>query len=88
MTREEAELILEETPVGRTGWENWLHNREFLIAFTMAGGNPWVYAADERHLEQFWGPEEQTAFEAIDLDWTSDLHPGWNLAAIEKAKGK
>jgi len=29
------------------------------------GANPWVFSADERHYEQFAGPADRAAFEAM-----------------------
>ena len=67
MTHEE---LFMEIPVGRTVARHWEKQSQAALDSAAAkisahGANPWVFAADARHFEQFAGQAEICALRAL-----------------------
>ena len=65
-----AELF-DSVPVGRTVSQRWERQDSAALDAAAAkiaahGGNPWVFAADERHFEQFSRAADQAALLAME----------------------
>ena len=73
--------IFQDVPVGSSTWDHWKkHDPAILkvaaITIQTYGANPWVFAADERHFDQFATEADRAALAAMSplmraalLDW-------------------
>lgn len=65
--------LFADMPVGRTVSKYWraqnLDELERAAAIIIANGaHPWAFTADERHFDQFAGPEERRALEEMSAE--------------------
>lgn len=87
MTHEE---LFMEIPVGRTVARHWEKQSQVALdgaakVISAHGANPWVFAADARHLIQFSGTAEVAALQAMTDDqreallsyWTDPWYRDW-----------
>ena len=67
--REGFTEIFKECVLPQYVWERWEANSSLASSAAAKiwgmGGNPWVFAADEHHFEQFAGPEDRAAMAAL-----------------------
>ncbi len=65
--------VFDNIPVGRTVVSHWAQQDVALLDSAASvieahHGDPWVFAADERHFDQFAGDADKEAFNAMTPD--------------------
>ena len=74
--------VFQGVPVSKALWAHWEANAELASSAAdtiwTLGGNPWVFSGDERHFEQFAGPEDRAAMRALsEAERDALLGPGF-----------